>query len=106
MMIDWDRMAELRRDFGEDDFSEIAIMFLSEVQARLTQMETQPSADTSEDFHFVKGSAANLGFDKLYHACSSAEREAQADSVQNLVDIFLASKEEFLTKTGIKLAAV
>lgn len=104
-MIDWTRVSELRQDFGEDDFAEIAAMFLSEVQAKLAEMQTQPSAHPSEDFHFVKGSAANLGFEKLYHACSAAEREAQADSVQNLVEIFHASKLEFLTKTGITLEA-
>ena len=104
-MIDWTRVSELRQDFGEDDFAEIAAMFLSEVQAKLAEMQAQPSAHPSEDFHFVKGSAANLGFDRLYQACASAEREAQADSVQNLVDIFKASKAEFLAGTGIKLAA-
>jgi len=104
-MIDWTRVSELRQDFGEDDFAEIATMFLSEVQARLTDMQVQPSENPSEDFHFVKGSAANLGFETLYHACSAAEREAQADSVQNLVDIFQSSKAEFLAKTGITLEA-
>jgi len=104
-MIDWTRVSELREDFGEEDFAEIATMFLSEVQAKLAEMQAQPSAKPSEDFHFVKGSAANLGFEKLYHACSAAEREAHADSVQNLVDIFQSSKEEFLVKTGITLQA-
>ncbi len=105
VMIDWDRVAELRRDFGEDDFAEIATMFLSEVQAKLAAMQAQLTDDLAEDFHFVKGSAANLGFELLYKECSSAELRSQSDSVQTLVTVFEASKTEFLNKTGIELAA-
>ncbi len=104
-MIDWDRVAELRRDFGEDDFAEIATMFLSEVQEKLGAMQRQLSDDPSEDFHFVKGSAANLGFELLYKECSSAEVRSQPDSVEKLVEVFEASRAEFVSKTGIRLAA-
>lgn len=105
MMIDWSRVEELRRDFGEDDFAEIVVLFLSEVQERLAMMATQPSSEPSEDYHFLKGSAANLGFERLYQACSSAERDGDGGGVRKLCDIFEASKTEFLSGTGITLSA-
>jgi histidine phosphotransfer protein HptB len=76
-MIDWDRISELRHEIGDDDFSEVAALFLSEMQCAMERLETNQNSETLEsDLHFIKGSALNLGFSHLSQLCSDAEKLA------------------------------
>ena len=53
-MIDWDRVAELRAEVGEDDFAEVVLLFLEEaddVAHRLEHMTTPDAAQIARDLH-------------------------------------------------------
>lgn len=96
-MIDWNRINDLKADFGEEDFLEIVEMFLAEVQEKLDALPDQPVSALSEDFHFLKGSAANLGFRAFQAACSAAEKQPDPAAIPNIQQIFRTSKEEFIS---------
>lgn len=100
-MIDWSRVNELRRDIGEDGFSDVVEMFLEEVEtvlARLPSVTT--TAALAEDMHFLKGSAWNLGFREFGAVCHDAERRAAAGTMASDIPGILAgyaqSKAAFL----------
>lgn len=95
-MIDWNRVEELRSDFGEDDFVEIVALFLDEVEGKLAEMSVAPQSDLPDGFHFLKGSAANLGFRALHEATSAAEASPCADKLTEIAQIFAMSKTTFL----------
>jgi len=97
-MIDWARIEELRRDFGEDDFAEIVEEFLEEVQEKLASLQSARSSDLAADFHFLKGSAANLGFRALQAACGTAELDPHPKFIPEICDLFEASKAEFFQR--------
>ncbi len=101
-MIDWSRIDELRSDFGEEDFGEIVGMFLTEVQGKLDEMSKDPTSCQADDFHFLKGSAANLGFRKLQAACAAAEQDQSATSVAEINTLFQRSKQTFLDQINDK----
>lgn len=69
--VDWDRLNELRSDIGEEDFSDVAMLFVAELQEHLDGLT--PDKATPADFHFLRGSAANLGFVTVVSACALAE---------------------------------
>ena len=72
-VVDWDRINELRGDIGEEDFADLAILFVSELHETITRLVTQPDSVTEADFHFLRGGASNLGFQSVVDACTSAE---------------------------------
>ena len=71
LVVDWDRLNELRTDIGEEDFADVAVMFVAELHETLDGLT--PDDATAADFHFLRGSAANLGFDTLVQACAQGE---------------------------------
>ena len=78
-LIDWDRVTELREEVGAEDFADIAVMFLEEVGEVIARLASAPEAGRMEaDMHFLKGSAANLGFAAMAALCSAAEQAAAA----------------------------
>lgn len=80
--VDWDRLNELRDDIGEEDFADVAILFVSELQDTLDNL-TNDTAQAS-DFHFLRGSASNLGFIALVEACTRAEAACNAGSLPDV----------------------
>ncbi len=101
-MIDWNRVNELKDEIGEDDFAEVAEMFIAEVEEVIDRLKAAPDPALFEaDLHFIKSSALNLGFAELSALCQTGERQAatgEADNV-NLGPIFAsyhASKDAFL----------
>ncbi len=77
-MLDWARIAELREEVGEEDFAEVANLFLEEVEETLASLDPQASADTVErDMHALKGACLNLGFSDLSAAAQSGETAAR-----------------------------
>lgn len=97
-MIDWSRVDELRNDLGAEDFEEITALFLEEVEGRLDCLKSGKSEGPADDFHFVKGSAANLGFASLRQACETAEQSQDFNDVPALLDVYEKSKAAFLEK--------
>lgn len=109
-MIDWARVIELRDEIGAEDFEEVVELFLSEVEERLETLSNDKGVkELSEDFHFLKGSALNLGFDHVARLCHESEKQADAggivDDVAAVKNAYDASKAEFFAKLGSTLAA-
>jgi histidine phosphotransfer protein HptB len=100
-MIDWERVGELRAEVGEDDFAEIADLFLAEVAEVIDRLMTAGVVnDLAEDCHFLKGSAINLGFSEFARLCQDAERLSQAGrgdevGLAALAESFARSRDAF-----------
>jgi len=103
-MIDWRRVNELKDEIGEEDFGEVAEIFLEEVDEVIARLRSSPDpALYEQDMHFLKGSALNLGFRGLSEICGQNETDAangQGHQIQ-LEPVFTTyeqSKFEFLAK--------
>lgn len=94
-MLDMNRIDELREDFGEDDFEEIISLFLEEVEQRLAEITEQSCADVAGVLHFLKGSAANLGFTSFKSACEQAEEGLSSDDLKRIAEVYAQSKDVF-----------
>ncbi|HHS93885.1 MAG TPA: Hpt domain-containing protein [Rhodobacterales bacterium] len=101
-MIDWSRVHELKDEIGEEDFAEVAEMFMMEVEEVISRLKTAPNpAAYEEDLHFLKSSALNLGFADLSSLCQAGEAASasgQADTVDlaPIFSVYDASKAAFL----------
>ena len=104
-MISWDRVNELRREVGEEDFAEVVTIFLDEVETVLGRMAGASGPDSyREDLHFLKGSALNLGFRAVAALCDDKGAAARSGSVRHVADIrqiYERSKIEFLARAGV-----
>ncbi|MEM7290014.1 MAG: Hpt domain-containing protein [Pseudomonadota bacterium] len=102
--IDWEQVAQLRRDVGADGFEEIIEVFLDEVEEKAEELRVcSPDTALEEHLHFLKGSAKNVGFDYFSELCASAEREAMSrDSVKidipHLLEAYNLSKAALLSE--------
>ena len=83
-MIDWTRLNDLRTDIGEADFADIAHVFVTEMGEKLAQLAAAPSTAMAEDFHFLRGSAANLGLTDMVTACKAAEAACRAGAAPDV----------------------
>ncbi len=101
-MIDWGRVAQLREEVGPEDFAEVVDLFLEEVEEVTGRLAASPQAEAlQEDLHFLKGSALNLGFERLGLMCQEAERLASrggsgAVSIAPILACYEASRQSFL----------
>lgn len=102
-MIDWSRVEELKDEVGQEDFLEVAEMFLEEVDEVVERLQTNPDPSSlKDDMHFLKGSALNLGFSAMGVFCQKSEQAATIGDIDSidiaeLVKIYTASKEIFET---------
>ena len=110
-MINWQRVNELRDEIGAEDFLEVVELFLEEVQEVVDRLGTTPEpARFEEDMHFLKGSAANLGFQSFAELCAVGEKNSAAGQT-GMVDIaavigsYNASRAQFLTELDSRAAA-
>ena len=99
-MIDWDRVEELKSEVGEDDFAEVVEMFFEEVAEAIERLCGPAPKTIAEDFHFIKGSALNIGLTEVSELCRSTEatlRESPGASVdpQAIETAFRSSKAQF-----------
>jgi len=85
--VDWARISELRADIGEEDFADVAILFVSELTECLDGLSANPSAARASDFHFLRGSAANLGFVALVDACQQAEMACESGGAADVAKV-------------------
>lgn len=101
-MIDWNRVRELRAEIGSEAFEEVLDLFLEEVECALASLRSASDAEGLEaQFHFLKGSALNLGFEALADMCEENERKARAGRlagvrVTEVITGYEASKAVFL----------
>ena len=86
-MIDWKRLHGLRADIGEEDFADIAMIFVGEITEHLDRLAQDPAAATAADFHFLRGSAANMGFVAMVDACRTAESACLAGEVADVAGV-------------------
>ena len=100
-MIDWNRVAELREEVGLENFDEVVDLFLFEVEDELSRLRDSPNISTlAARFHFLKGSAMNLGFAASSELCQSGEtaagkgHEGRID-IEAVVACYDISKHEF-----------
>ena len=105
VMIDWDRVKDLKAEIGEPDFAEVATMFLDESDEVIARLSRDHGAlELEKDLHFLKGAALNLGFAQLASLCQDGERRASAgltdidlDSVRGA---YAVSRQTFLAECG------
>ncbi|MEI4485339.1 Hpt domain-containing protein [Frigidibacter sp. MR17.14] len=103
-MIDWDRVEELRSELGAEGFREVTELFLEEVEGLLDRCPNRPER-REDDFHFLKGSAWNIGFAALADICQEGERQAargapMAVDLGDVRRIWAESRAAFLTGLG------
>ena len=100
-MIDWDRVKNLKAEIGDDDFAEVAAMFLEESDEVISRLSANKGSSALEqDLHFLKGAALNLGFSQLATLCQTGERQASAGVTEIDLDpvraAYAMSRESFL----------
>lgn len=109
-MIDWQRVTELREEIGEEDFREVAEMFLEEADDGVSRLKAGVPEDSLEaEYHALKGSGLNLGLSEFAKICADAEQHASAGAFENIdasvaVASYEASRTEFLNGLGLKAA--
>jgi HPt (histidine-containing phosphotransfer) domain-containing protein len=93
-VIDWNRLNALRDDIGEEDFADVAFLFVSEIGEKLTSLQGTPADATADDFHFLRGSAVNLGLTAFAEACTMAEgacKDGRAPDIAGVAGAFSAA---------------
>ncbi|MEY8829083.1 Hpt domain-containing protein [Sedimentitalea sp. XS_ASV28] len=110
-MIDWSRVRELCDEVGSEDFDEVVDLFLEEVGEVIGRLRREPDpSQLEQNLHFLKGSALSLGFASFSSLCQNGERisaqgEADAVDIPEIVAEFERSKNEFLAELPVRLAA-
>lgn len=97
-MLNMERISELKDDFGEEDFYEVVTLFLSEVEASFETLLAGNFDSLGDELHALKGSAANLGFETLFQACETAEKNSSEADLAGLQKIFNASRAQFMAE--------
>ncbi|TMV64847.1 Hpt domain-containing protein, partial [Thioclava sp. BHET1] len=78
-MLNWSHTDSLLKEIGPEDFREVMILFLEEVEDALRKLNPGASpARLERDMHFLHGSLLNLGFTDLAELCEAQERAAAA----------------------------
>lgn len=98
VMIEWERVNELRAEIGDDDFEEVVAMFLEEADEVIARTSPETCArDLEANLHFLKGAALNLGFTEFAMLCQVGERRAADGQVDvnfaQVVQCYFASKK-------------
>lgn len=101
-MINWDRVNELKDEIGAEDFPEVVEIFLEEVDGTFDRLKAAGAAPGQDDFHFLKGSALNLGFEELGTLCQDNELRAASGqdvgALEPVLDVYEKSKAAFLAQ--------
>lgn len=93
-MIDWSRIEDLRSEVGDEDFAEIATLFLSEIEGAVEDLPAiADAAARSDALHGMKGSALNLGFRDLAALCAKGEKDPGSVEVGTLTELLGQSIE-------------
>jgi HPt (histidine-containing phosphotransfer) domain-containing protein len=98
-MLNWQRVQDLKDDLGQEDFDEIVDLFLEEVEEKLEVLQNGRTDGVSAELHFLKGSAANLGFESFRVSCEQMERAPEQFEVDELLSVYKSSKAAFMEGT-------
>jgi len=96
-MLDWTHIDQLKKDVGSHEFAEIVDLFFVEVEGLFKRLNHESAV--ANDMHFLKGSAANLGFAELSKSCQIAQHQlvaGQPAGLQQIVTVFEKSKHAFI----------
>ncbi|MGB3246676.1 MAG: Hpt domain-containing protein [Sulfitobacter sp.] len=109
-MIDWNRVTTLRDEVGADDFDEVISLFLEEVDEVVARLRDDPDMNNlGAELHFLKGSAAGIGFSAFTELCQTGEalcakgRAPEVD-LPALLTGYASSKLTFLEEMPKELA--
>ena len=111
IMIDWERVMDLREEVGPEDFLEVAELFLSEVGSVLERLGQAINVNTLEnDMHFLKGAALNLGFADFAQMCRQGEQLAAAANfgaidIAAVIACFNNSRDSFIAGLAQRMAS-
>jgi HPt (histidine-containing phosphotransfer) domain-containing protein len=103
-MIDWIQVKQLEEDVGAEDFGEVVVIFLEEVEETIDKLRATSvmgDAELEPTMHFLKGSALNLGFKDFAEYCSIGEAKAKAGeggevALEQVVSLYDQSKTAFM----------
>ncbi|WP_143413090.1 Hpt domain-containing protein [Haematobacter genomosp. 1] len=93
-MIDWRRVAVLRRDLSTQTFDILIDVFRAEVEETLAAMREENAG--AEACHFLRGSALNMGFSAFARLCAEGEAAPGSLTVETLRSLWQASLAAFL----------
>ena len=99
-MLDWSRVDALKAELGEEDFDEIVALFLEEGEEKLSDLTSSGANNHDADLHFLKGSAANLGFEQFRATCEQMEHQPDQFAAGQLQSVYQQSKSAFLAGKG------
>jgi len=97
-MLNQERIAELRDEVGDDGFAEVIGIFCEEVEEVLDQLAASGASDMAGRLHFLKGSALNIGMERVGALCLTEEGRLLADpgyqpDIAAIRDAYLASRK-------------
>jgi histidine phosphotransfer protein HptB len=98
--VDWQRVDDLATEIGAEALVEVVSLFLEETDAVIARLGTgQP---TTEDYHFLKGSALNLGLADLAALCQRGEAgdPLQAETLAHYATARIALLDGIATRFG------
>ena len=101
-MISWTRVSQLKDEMGSDGFDELVVLFLEEADEVALQLQREGDSPTlMDDLHFLKGCAANIGFERVEELCTRAEYAARdgnfaAIDLAGILTSYSASRQIFL----------
>ncbi|PIB26492.1 hypothetical protein BFP76_11305 [Amylibacter kogurei] len=107
-MIDWAQIQQLEQDVGTEDLAEVTEVFLEEVDQAIDALRgvaSLPNSDMASALHFLKGSAANLGFVQFANLCSDGEQLANngasdAVKLEEIIATYDQSKHQFISQAS------
>lgn len=100
-MLDWNRINELKDEIGEEDFADVVVLFLAEVDEVIDQLKADIDLNAIESqMHFLKGSALNLGFSDVASLCQTGETLAKSGApdkvdITPIINSYEQSKRTF-----------
>jgi len=107
--MNWTRLAQLRAEVGDEALSEVLGLFLAETDAVAERLRSAGASDgLSDDVHFMKGAALNVGFDEVAAQCDHAEAAAEAGPVdpEPILHTYRAARDMLVSEAprfGIRL---
>jgi HPt (histidine-containing phosphotransfer) domain-containing protein len=95
--VDWQMIAELRAVM-EDEFPMLLETFFSDTEQRLNSIEKALMQGNAEEFgracHSLKGSASNLGLNRLLEVCRQGEKLGREGGLEGCATLLEAIKAE------------
>ena len=107
--IDLDHVTILRSELGEDEFIDLAAVFIAELKKDLSALSADPNIATARAFHALRGAASNLGLTSFCEYCHRLEHreglatQADLDSLSRLLSTGLAALAHHIPQLGAEI---